>query len=85
MGVEQITQWDTRYAGEDYVFGTAPNAFLAAQARRLRPGWKALAIADGEGRNGVWLAGQGLAVTSLDASRTAQEKAQRLAEARGVE
>jgi len=48
--------WDERYQGEAYLFGEAPNAFLAAQAHRLRPGMSALAVADGEGRNGVWLA-----------------------------
>ena len=76
--------WDTRYAGDDYLFGTAPNAFLARQAGRLRPGGRALAVADGEGRNGVWLARQGLEVVSLDGSAVAQEKAARLAKAEGV-
>lgn len=76
--------WDTRFATEDYVFGTAPNAFLAAQARRLRPGMMALAIADGEGRNGVWLAEQGLDVITTDVSPVAIAKARRLAADRGV-
>jgi cyclopropane fatty-acyl-phospholipid synthase-like methyltransferase len=76
--------WDKRFAAEDYVFGTAPNAFLAAQRHRLRAGQTALAIADGEGRNGVWLAEQGLDVLSIDFSPTAQAKARRLAERRGV-
>ena len=62
-----------------------PNAFLAAQASRLTPGWSALALADGEGRNGVWLAEQGLEVLSVDSSSVAQEKARRLARSRGVE
>ena len=76
--------WDSRYAIEGYLFGEAPNAFLAAQSRRLEPRWRALAVADGEGRNGVWLAEQGLLVTSVDSSTVAQAKAQRLADARGV-
>ncbi len=76
--------WDARYAGEDYVFGEAPNAFLVSQAGRLEPGWAALAVADGEGRNGVWLAQQGLEVLSIDSSPNAQAKARRLARARGV-
>ena len=84
MSAEQIAQWDVRFSADDYVFGTEPNAFLAAQAPRLRPGWTALAIADGEGRNGVWLAEQGLDVLSLDGSVPALDKARRLAEARGV-
>jgi cyclopropane fatty-acyl-phospholipid synthase-like methyltransferase len=76
--------WDQRYAEDDYVFGEAPNAFLASQAGRLKPGMRALAVADGEGRNGVWLAQQGLAVLSVDSSVVAQAKARRLAEMRGV-
>ncbi|MEH6677593.1 SAM-dependent methyltransferase [Phenylobacterium sp.] len=76
--------WDERYQGEAYLFGDAPNAFLAAQAHRLRPGLSALAVADGEGRNGVWLAEQGLDVLSVDSSPVAQAKAARLAQARGT-
>lgn len=76
--------WDERYQGEAYLFGEAPNAFLARQVHRLAPGQTALAVADGEGRNGVWLAQQGLAVLSVDGSSVAQAKAARLAEARGV-
>ena len=77
-------RWNTRYAGADYFFGTEPNRFLAAERHRLTPGQSALAIADGEGRNGVWLAEQGLATVSLDFSPVAQAKARRLAAARGV-
>lgn len=76
--------WDERYQGETYLFGEAPNAFLAAQAHRLRPGLSALAVADGEGRNGVWLAEQGLDVLSVDSSPVAQAKAARLARTRGT-
>jgi len=76
--------WDARYAGEAFLFGEAPNAFLARQAARLAVGASALAVADGEGRNGVWLAEQGLDVLSLDASAVAQQKAARLAQQRGV-
>jgi len=76
--------WDERYQGEAYLFGEAPNAFLARQVHRLAPGQTVLAVADGEGRNGVWLAQQGLAVLSVDGSSVAQAKAARLAEARGV-
>lgn len=77
-------QWDARYEGGDYVFGTEPNAFLAAQRARLVPGQKALAVADGEGRNGVWLARQGLDVVSVDFSPIGIEKARRLAARHGV-
>lgn len=71
--------WDERYAGEDYLFGEEPNAFLARQKPHLPAHGRALAVADGEGRNGVWLARQGLTVTSIDSSAVAQEKARRLA------
>lgn len=76
--------WEGRYATDDYIFGTEPNAFLASQAHRLKPGWRALAIADGEGRNGVWLAERGLHVHAVDFSPSALAKAEKLAHARGV-
>lgn len=78
-------RWNTRYDTSEYVFGTAPNAFLAAQAQHLRAGMRALAVADGEGRNGVWLAQQGLDVLSVDASENGLDKARRLATSRGVD
>ena len=80
-----IERWDTRFAAPEYVFGTAPNDFLLSQRHRLQPGMRALALADGEGRNGVWLAQQGLDVLSVDASRVGQEKTRKLAVARGVQ
>ena len=76
--------WDARYADDVYRFGEAPNAFLARQAERLQPGLKALSVADGEGRNGVWLAEQGHQVTALDASAVGLQKAKALAMDRGV-
>jgi SAM-dependent methyltransferase len=79
-----IDQWNERFSGEGYLFGEEPNAFLRSQAPRLVPGSKALAVADGEGRNGVWLAQQGLQVTSVDASLVALAKAKALASRRGV-
>lgn len=80
-----LARWNARYGAEGYLFGTAPNAFLRAETPRLRPGWKALVLADGEGRNGVWLARQGLAVTSVDFSPVGIAKAKRLAASFGVE
>ncbi|MDP6688295.1 MAG: methyltransferase domain-containing protein [Alphaproteobacteria bacterium] len=76
--------WEERYAGEDYLFGTEPNDFLAQETHRLIPGSRALAVADGEGRNGVWLAGQGLEVLSVDFSANALAKARALAAERGL-
>jgi len=80
-----VSIWDERYAGDEYFYGTEPNAFVVSQHARLKPGMKCLAVADGEGRNGVWLAQQGLDVMSVDASPVAQAKAQRLAQQRGVQ
>jgi len=76
--------WDERYGAEGFQFGTAPNRYLASQAARLAPGMRALAIGDGEGRNGVWLATQGLEVTAVDWSARGLAKASALAAARGV-
>jgi SAM-dependent methyltransferase len=74
--------WDSRYAGADYAYGEAPNAFLASldlprEGRALVPG-------DGEGRNGVFLAEHGLQVESLDLSPQGVAKARTLAARRGV-
>ena len=76
--------WDERYQNGGFEFGEAPNLYLQSQAHRLRPGMRALAVGDGEGRNGVWLAGQGLEVTSVDWSGVGLAKAASLARQRGV-
>src|SRR5690349_1937000 len=76
--------WNERFSKPDYHFGTEPNEFLKKQASLLKPGLKALAVADGEGRNGVWLAEQGLDVHSIDFSSTGIAKARKLAAQRGV-
>ena len=85
--------WDERYAGTEFAFGEAPNDCLveqlAAHAPLARAGGSALpmtalALADGEGRNGVWLAEQGYAVTSIDVSPKGLDKATRLAQDRNV-
>lgn len=73
--------WDERYAGSDYKYGTLPNEFLRTQVTgRLSPGSRVLVPGDGEGRNGVWLAGQGMSVTTLDYSAQGVDKARKLAE-----
>ncbi len=83
-GNTDFDHWQARFAGDDYRFGTEPNAFLKAHAHLLRKGQNVLAIADGEGRNGVFLADQGLDVLSIDFSPNAQAKARKLAKERGV-
>lgn len=82
--MDRNEQWNARYAQDAFLFGVEPNAFLKRQASLLRPGLRALAIADGEGRNGVWLARQGLDVLSIDVSENAQAKAAALAQSHGV-
>jgi cyclopropane fatty-acyl-phospholipid synthase-like methyltransferase len=78
--------WDKRYSAADgYLFGEQPNAFLAQQKALIKPGMKILAVADGEGRNGVWLAEQGAHVVSTDYAASALEKARTLAASRQVE
>jgi SAM-dependent methyltransferase len=77
-------RWNERYAGDEYLYGESPNAFLRANVHRLATGRCALCIADGDGRNSVWLAEQGLCVTAFDFAETAVVKARRLAARRGV-
>ena len=76
--------WDARYAVADYIFGTAPNQFLASHANLIQPGMRALAVADGEGRNSVWMAEHGAQVHAVELSPIALEKARALAQTRGV-
>jgi SAM-dependent methyltransferase len=80
----EYQRWEDRFAVPDYAFGKEPNYFLASCKPLLPRSGKALAVADGEGRNGVWLAEQGLDVVSLDFSPSAQQKARALAKERGV-
>jgi SAM-dependent methyltransferase len=83
--VSEFARWESRFAGCDYTFGKEPNYFLKSCRTRLPRAGRALAVADGEGRNGVWLAQQGLDVVSLDFSPSAQSKARTLAAERQVE
>jgi SAM-dependent methyltransferase len=82
--MSELSRWNERFAAPGYHFGTAPNEFLKSQAHLLEPGRTALSIADGEGRNGVFLAERGLDVLAVDFSPPALAKARALAESRGV-
>ncbi len=84
--IDQESLWSQRYsdAGEDYLFGVAPSRFLEAHRQLFNAGATALSVADGEGRNSVWLAEQGLDVTALEISPVALAKARRLARGRRV-
>jgi SAM-dependent methyltransferase len=84
MEPSEYARWQSRYSAPEYLFGKAPNYFLASCKTLLPKSGKTLAVADGEARNGVWLAEQGLDVVSIDFSEAAQAKAATLAKERGV-
>ncbi len=77
--------WNQRFANSDYLFGTEPNAYLLAQARHLPASGRALCVADGEGRNSVWLARRGLQVDAFDIAAVGVAKARKLAADAGVQ
>ena len=77
--------WDDRYTGADYLYGSEPSDFLAERYSALPAGGEVLCLADGEGRNGVFLAMQGMRVTGVDSSAVGLAKAARLASERGVQ
>lgn len=76
--------WNQRFAGDEFLFGTEPNEWLREHAGVWAPGQRVLCVADGEGRNSVWLAQRGLQVTAFDIAEAGVAKARRLAAARGV-
>jgi SAM-dependent methyltransferase len=79
ISMSEFERWESRFSGAAYEFGEEPAVFLSRQTDRLPKHGRALAVSDGEGRNGVWLARQGLTVTSMDFSPAAQAKARALA------
>ena len=76
--------WDDRFAGETYMFGTEPAQALVRHLDRLHNGGTTLAVADGEGRNSVFLAKKGFAVTAMDSSKVGIAKAEKLSAQHGV-
>ena len=84
MSKQNIAQWEEKFSTPEYQFGTAPNGFLVRENSRLKPQAKVLCIADGEGRNSIWLAEQGHRVHAVEAAMNAIEKARALALERGV-
>lgn len=74
--------WNQRYATDEFMYGTEPNTFLVEHAQRLVG--PVLSLAEGEGRNAVYLASLGLHVLGVDASSVGLAKAQRLAAVKGV-
>jgi SAM-dependent methyltransferase len=78
------SMWNERYDTDDYQFGTKPNDFLVEKTNELPVG-ETLCLADGEGRNGVYLAKLGHRVTGIDLSSKGQAKARKLAESENVQ
>ncbi len=76
--------WDSRFASEEYVYGTEPNNFFKEELLKHAPG-KLLLPGEGEGRNAVFAAGMGWDVTAFDSSIAGKEKAERLAAKNKVE
>lgn len=77
--------WDERYSEPEYIFGTEPNDFLKEEFQRIPAGGRVLCIAEGEGRNAVFLAQNGYQVTAMDFSEVGLNKALKLAKDKGVE
>lgn len=75
--------WDERFRADEYAYGREPNDFLRAEAHRIAPG-RVLCLAEGEGRNAVFLAGMGHAVTAVDFSTQGIAKTKRLAREKNV-
>lgn len=75
--------WNERYSQPGFAYGTAPNEFLVSVVDRI-PRGRVLSLAEGEGRNGVYLAGLGYEVVGVDSSEVGLEKAKRFAADRGV-
>jgi SAM-dependent methyltransferase len=84
MSLPNAAPWDRRYASAEFYYGTAPNDFLAEVEPLLPRGGQVLCLGEGEGRNAVFLAQRGHAVTAVDQSAIGLEKARRLAGERGV-
>jgi SAM-dependent methyltransferase len=75
--------WERRFDAEDYHYGTEPNDFLREHVDSL-PSGPVLCLAEGEGRNAVFLAGRGFEVSSVDLTDAGVRKTRSLAIARGV-
>jgi 2-polyprenyl-3-methyl-5-hydroxy-6-metoxy-1,4-benzoquinol methylase len=77
--------WNARYAGDEFVYGREPNDFVVQAVSAIPHQGRVLCLADGEGRNGVWLARQGFRVTAVDVAEQGVAKGRELARASGVE
>jgi SAM-dependent methyltransferase len=82
--VNPLDRWNSRFSEDGYLFGTEPNAWLREHAHHFSRGQRVLSVADGDGRNSVWLASRGLQVDAFDFSEVGVTKARQLAALRGV-
>jgi SAM-dependent methyltransferase len=81
---QEVNPWDSRYNIEDYYYGIEPNDFLKESVGLIPKGGSVLCLAEGEGRNAVFLAGLGFRVTAVDGSTVGLDKLKRLANEKGV-
>ena len=83
--MSEKNKWDERYATDDFAYGTEPNDFLRESIQHLPAGGRILCLAEGEGRNAVFLARHGFNVVAVDSSTVGLQKAQKLADENGVQ
>ena len=76
--------WNERYQNESFFYGKDPNDFLVQNVELIKPGSKILCLAEGEGRNAVFLASKGFVVTALDQSSVGLEKLKQFAHEKNV-
>ncbi len=76
--------WNKRFESDALIFGAEPNEYLRSKASLLAPAGRVLCVADGEGRNSVWLARQGQRVDAFDIAANGVAKARKLAADAGV-
>jgi len=76
--------WDERYSEKGYAYGTEPNDFVRDHAAAITHGGRVLCLGEGQGRNAVFLAQRGFAVTAMDQSAIGLNSAKSLSRERGV-
>ncbi len=82
---DKVKPWDERYSGSEFYYGREPNDFLKLHADQIRPKGKVLCLAEGEGRNAVYLASLGFQVVAVDQSTQGLKKVKQLALEAGVQ
>lgn len=80
-----MNPWNSRFQAENYVYGKEPNLFISEVQKKLKLSGDVLTIAEGEGRNAVFLAEHGMNVTAWDYAESGLAKTKKLAEERNVD